>query len=173
MAVTSDSYEAKVSEAAVALLAACATFQSITGVASTALAKGMILEDWAGCDDAAAGLNFKASNNAALSIAATFAAVRVTEVLTEQRAQGTWGRRGTVLVAIFLKGTTSDTPPEAFRRARNAQGAIRSEMEAQIGGAATFAWADIRGEQIVQDDDTGAMRGFYQIPLTIEWKDIP
>ena len=173
MPVTADSYESKVSEAAVTLLAACAAFQTLTGTASTAAAKGKILEDWAGRDDSAAAVTFRASDGTALSIAATFAAVRVTDTQTEQRAQGTWGRSGTCLAVLFLKGDTADTPGEAFRRARNAQGSIRAQMEAQIGGAATFAWADIRTEQIVQDDDTGCFRGFYQIPLTIEWKDVP
>jgi len=173
MPVTADSYESKVSEAAVALLAACAAFRTLTGTATTAAAKGRVLEDWAGRDDAPGGVDFRASDGSALSINATFAAVRVTDTQSEQRAHGTWGRRGTVLVVIFMKGTATDTPAEAFRRARNAQGAIRAEMEAQIGGAATFAWAEIRTEQIVQDDDTGCFRGFYQIPLTIEWRDCP
>lgn len=173
MPVTHDSYESKVSEAAVALLAGCASFRTLTGSASVAAAKGKILEDWGGRDDSAAGLNFRASDGTSLSIAATFAAVRVTDTQTEQRAQGTWGRRGTVLAVVFLRGESTDAPGEAFRRARNAQGSIRAEMEAQIGGATTFAWADIRAEQIVQDDDTGCFRNFYQIPLSIEWRDVP
>lgn len=173
MPVTADSYESKVSEAAVALLAACAAFQTLTGTVTTAAAKGKILEDWAGRDDSGAATEFKASDGTTLSIAATFAAVRVTDTQTEQRAQGTWGRSGTVLAVVFLKGTPADSPSESFRRARNAQGSIRAQMEAQIGGATTFAWADIRTEQIVQDDDIGCFRGFYQIPLTIEWRDVP
>ena len=73
----------------------------------------------------------------------------------------------------LLLGRTKLRRGRRRTRLRNAQGSIRAQMEAQIGGAATFAWADIRTEQIVQDDDTGCFRGFYQIPLTIEWKDGP
>ena len=173
MPVTSDSYDAKVSEAVVNLVAGSAAFRTMVSAANPTAALSFIVEDWSGIDDDAPSGAPKASNGTTLVITNGYAVVRVSELLTERRALGTFGRSGTVDVAIMVPTTAADTPAENFRRARNAQGTIREQIQAQIGGATTLLWADVRADPIQQMDDTTAMRGFYFCPIIIDWSDLP
>jgi hypothetical protein len=173
MTVTSDSYEAKVSEAAVLLLATCATFQTLTATVTPTAAKAFIVEDWSGTQDDGSGTAFKACDGSTINDAGLWAYVRTLGTTTEQRAMNTWGQSGAVLFLISVPIQSADTPSEVVRRARNAQGSIKAEMRAQIGGATTFAWADFETPEVVIGDDTGSGRGSVTITVEMTWRDIP
>jgi len=173
MPVTSDSYESKVSAAAVALIAGSATFQAITAAANATAAKAFIVEDWSGVDDARPNAQPKASDGTTLVITNGWAVVRLESSATEHRAFNTYGRSGTIDCGIMIPTTAADNPAERFRRARNAQGLIRAEMQAQLGATDTFASADIRTEPVVLMDETGALRDHFLCPIIIDWRDLP
>lgn len=174
MPVTSDSYEAKVSAAVVDLVAGSAAFRTIVNAMNATAAKAFIVEDWSGVnDDVPTAGTPKASNGSTLVVTNGWATVRLLELLTEQRAFGTYGHTGSVAVAILLPTTGGDNPAEQFRRARNAQGTIRAQIQAQIGGASTLLQANVRAEEVVLLDDTDALRGHFFCPLIIDWSDLP
>lgn len=173
MPVTSDSYEAKVSEAAVNLLAGCATWQTLTSTANATAAKAYIVEDWSGNEDAGNSTTLKAVDGSTINDAGIWAYVRVLGTQTEQRAFNTWGRSGSVLFFISLPIQSGDTPPEVVRRARNAQGSLRANMETAIGGGSTFCWADFTTPELSIADDTASSRGSVLINIEMAWRDLP
>jgi hypothetical protein len=167
MTVTADSYEAKVSEATVAMVAGSSTFRTLVAAADAAEAKGFIVEDVAGRAN-------KASNGGALNIAGHYAIVAAGPLESELRAVNTYGRSGTVEVLLHFLVTAAEDPDDQFRAARNAQGLLKADMEALFGTANTYLTAGtIQSGQIELAEGTGANRLHLLCPLNISWRDVP
>lgn len=166
MHVTADSYDARVSAAAVTMLAASATFRTLVAAADAAAAQAFIIED-------DSGRELRAVNNAAIDLTKAFAVVRLGPVQSELRAVNTWGRSGDGEILLFIPVVTADTPAEQFRRARNAQGLIRADIEAQFGTAGALTAGTFTTERIELGDETTANRLRLIAPLTFSWRDCP
>lgn len=173
MAVSASSYEAKASSAAVDLLAGSSTFQALVGAINATAAKAFIVEDYSGSADAGSGDTFLAVDGTAVDYTATWAYVRLLGTETEQRAFQTRGRSGSVLFFLNLPVDATDTPAEQFRRARNAQGDIRADMETAIGGASTFLWADFATPEVIKCDPSDDLPESFEIQIEMSWRDLP
>lgn len=166
MPVTADSYDARVSAAVVTMLAASATFQALVAAANAAAARPFIIED-------DSGRELKGVDGAAIDLTKAFAVVRLGPVQSELRAANTWGRSGDGEILLFVPVVTGDTPAEQFRRARNAQGLIRADIEAQFGTAGALTAGTFVSERIELGDETTANRLRLIAPLTLSWRDCP
>ena len=100
MAISASSYEAKVSEAVVAMIAASAAFQAAVGVANATAARSFIVED-------SGGRESKAVDGTAVSLATTCALISMGAMQSELRAVNTYGRSGEVAVMISMPVTTA------------------------------------------------------------------
>lgn len=172
MPVAPISYEAQVSAALVAMIAASASWQAACGVATATLARACIIEDDAGLRRASLNVD-----GTALDTARIWAAVRVGTAKTTLRAWQTYGRSGEAQILIVAPKIPGDTPADAERRARNLAGAIRDDINAQwgqvVGGTPTPAAGDCDVAAPVLADDTGPLAGSILIHLDISWRDIP
>ena len=169
MTVLSTSYDAKVSAAICAMLAACAAFQTAMGKANATVALDVIVEDDAGHDPAGK----QATSGATLSVAGSWAVVRLGPTRTVDRAAYTWGREGTAQIMIVLRPTAGDIPSEVIRRARNLQGDTRDQFEAQFGGVGKIAAGTIEAGPIAIDDTLGVLQNAALIPFNLSWRDLP
>jgi hypothetical protein len=172
MTVASSSYEAKVSEAIVALLTTSTNFQGMVGAANATLAKNFTIEDDGGDDQDADG-KFMSTGGVAIDPALNWAMIRCAAARRVERAWLTWGWEGDATIMLVMHPIGGDTAPETIRRARNYQGLIRVEMENQIGGATTFGYATFSPEEITVSDEIGANAGAILIPIKLTWRDIP
>ena len=141
------SYEAKVVGNGVAMLAGCAAFRTLVGAADATGAKGFILESWGGDHVINAngdGNTATACDGSTVDLSAAFGSVHCERVPAELIGVGVYSRSGEVQILIELpEPPPGETPGETMRRARNLGGALRHQMEAQLGGADAFAVASI------------------------------
>ena len=166
MTVTATSYEAQVSAALVAMLAASSTFTTAGG------SRSLIAEDDGGLARAP-----KNCDGGTLVITGLWAVVRVTECVTALRALGTYGHEGKAQVLIVLPRNASESHTDWIRRARNMGGGVRDDMNAMWGTVVatvpTPASAEITTSEPMVADDTSALAGSCFVHLEISWKDIP
>ncbi len=166
MTVLPTSYEANVSAALVQALADAATFQATASAANATMAKAAIVED-------DAGDSLKAVDGSNLDITRFWGLVRMGPTNRVDRAARTWGYEGTATIALIFWPDATDTPSEAIRRARNVGGAIASELQAQIGGAARLCYATFEIGEIAVCDEVGPEQGALIIPIAVTWRDLP
>lgn len=152
MPVTSDSYEAKVIDYVAAMVAASATFQTLTGAANAAAARAFVIETEKGSAQAK-----------------PYALVHSEQFADERLAHGVYGHRGEVIVVIHTTNTGSDSAPEVHRRLRNTAGSIKAEMLALVGTTGYLSNCTIDVDGPVRKDETGADAGTAQILLTLKW----
>ena len=172
MPVTPTSYEAQVSTALVNMLAATAAFQLATGAADATAARAFIVED-----DAGLAREGKCVDGSALDLTKCWAAVRVTECRTVDRAADTYGHEGDAQILLVVPPLANETKTEYLRRGRNLGGGVRDQLTAQFGqtvnGAPTPLGATITTPPPVISDETGPLQGQLLIPLDISYRDIP
>jgi hypothetical protein len=166
MPVTADSYEAKAIEIAADMLARSASFRAAVGVPGSdataiAAAKAFIVESHSGAEvDGETGIG-KAMDGSDLDLSvAPYAVIGLDPGLdVDAGAVGypdyTVGVLARLVLALAAAGLT---PAENTRAAWNLTGAIRAEMQAQVGGGTAFADAEVSsaglaiGEQGVHRD---------------------
>lgn len=167
MTVTADSYEAKVSEAIVQMLADCAKFQTIVGASDATAAKSFIIED-------DAGETSLAVDGSQIDVSCAFGVVRLGETRRVDRAHLTWGREGDATIILAFKPETNDEPNVAFRRARNSAGTICAELQALVSAAATrLPYATFNLTDVVMADEVGALANSFVASIAVTWRDIP
>lgn len=167
MTVTSDSYESKVSEAVVAMLANSATFRTLVGAGSAAAALAFIVEDIGGKDG-------KAIDGTVISLAGNYAICGIGPVEEELRAVNTYGHSGVAGVKIMFAVDLTEDPDDRFRAGRNTQGKIKEEMRALFGTSNSYLTAGtIVSEQIELTEATGKNRFHLNLNLVINWRDVP
>ena len=172
MPVTADSYEAKVVEFAITMLAGSATFRALVGAATPALAKAFIIESWGGNPPNTGGRGkFTATENSQKTFAPPFALVHASEMDTELAGTTSYDYSGTVAIEIHMpRQTGSDTPPETFRRGRNTMGAIRDEIAAQFGATNCLATGSTSSAGPTLPDQTAADGNALIGDITINWQ---
>ena len=171
MAVAYDSYEAKVLELAIAMLAGSSTFQTLTSTASVAAAKAYIVESFGGdLRDLTAQKTVKTIDGTVRAWGAPLAIVHLEEMTAEPVAHLTYDYSGVVATILNLPRTDADAPAEHFRRARNTLGGIRTDMQALVGTAGHLAEAHISSEGPIIPDISGPNAAFLQGQLLIDWR---
>jgi hypothetical protein len=173
MAATS--YEAKVMAAAVLMLCSCAAFRTLVGAANVAEAMAYVIKSWGG--------DAKRTNNVAKATFADgitralptiYAIIDLAEngLETEEVGVSSDDYRGSVMITIYVprKASAAETAPDAIERARNAQGAIRTEYRAQFGSANCLARCSrFAAPAVLPPDAEGADADSIQIPLDFDW----
>lgn len=156
MPVTADSYEAKAIEIAANMLAASASFRAAVGAATAAAAKAFIIETDSGVEvDGKTGIG-TAMDGSDIDIAAPPYAVLGLEpgVEVDAGAVGYPDYTTSILVRLVLARVgAGQTPAEGARAAWNLAGAVRAEMQAQVGGGTAFADAEISSAGLALDED--------------------
>ena len=174
MTVPATSYEAQVSAALIAMLAASATFQAACGVSTVAAARQRLVEDDAGRKRSPGPTHV---DGGPLDLTRLWAAVRVGMSKTTLRAWQTYGRSGDAQILIVQPRVPAETATDADRRARNLAGVIRDEFNALWGqvvsGTPTPAAGDVEVAAPVIADETDILAGSILIHLDISWRDIP
>jgi hypothetical protein len=172
MPIAATSYEAQVSAAMLNMLAASATFQTLTGAASAAAARAFLIED-----DGGQITQGKACDGTALNAGVTYFVVRTGPLRRVDRAFNTYGAEGEVGILGVLARIGNESDTDALRRARNAQGGIRADLEAMFGtivnGAAALVAGRFDGPPPEITDTTGPLRGRIYLFLDLAWRDIP
>lgn len=157
MPVTSDVRETKMAEALVNCLAACAAWRTQVGAADATAAKAFIVEQFGG----RRGDGFVAVDGTTLDTAGSWAMVKVGAFRSERRAHDSYGWSCDAEIILNVPVVTADTAPEQLRRARNLQGAVRGQMQAQWGSTSPHT-APVAGEiepqPVIISDDTGKNR---------------
>lgn len=166
MPVTSTSYEAQVSAALVAMLAGSATFRALVGAADSTAARAFIVEDFGGEE-------LRAVDGSTINTAGSWATVRLLKTRRVERALYTFGHEGDALVAIHCAAVANDTPAEAMRRARNAQGTIAADMTALLGTVGALLFALFDPDEVILTSATGAEAGVHFCPIAASWRDVP
>lgn len=171
--VASTSYDAKVSEALVQMLADCAAFRTLVGAANATAAKSFIVED-SGGDPAEIA---KASDGVALNCATgSYAVVRLGTVdRVDRGAFLTFGHEGNdTEIDIIIRPTPGDVAPDAFRRARNVVGDIAEQLQALFGAsAARICWGVVASPSPISTDSIHSLQGAFFNRLPVKWRDIP
>jgi hypothetical protein len=174
MPVTADSYEAKVMERALFMLCSCASFRSAIGAATAELAKAYVIESWGG--DAKRHQNVAKmtfADGVSRALPETYAIIDMAEdgLDTEEVGVSSDDYRGTVMMTIYVpRKVGTETAPESMRRARNLQGAIRSEYRAQFGADNCLArHSRFSAPAVLPPDAEGPEADLIQIPLDFDW----
>jgi hypothetical protein len=158
MSVAYSSYEAKVVENAISMLAGCADFRTLVNAADATAAKHFIIESWGGDFVAQAngdGNEATSCDGTPIDINQPFAIVHCERLSSELAGVGVYGRSGDVSILIELPPPPDgESPGETLRRARNL-GIIRDQLEAQLGGAGAFAVASIDFDGATIADNPG------------------
>lgn len=170
MPETPTSYEALVVAYAIEQLAACATFQTLTGTASAAAAKARIVDGWGGWPADNAGRD-KATNalGDVIALEAPFAEAHSTAFDRQQVALAEYGHRGEVTILVVAAAGADELPPDVMRRGRNLAGAIAAEFQAQFGTVGRLLAGDVRVEGPSAPDETFRTFDFL---LTVAWRDV-
>lgn len=167
MTLESSSYEAKVSEALVQMLADSETFQDMVEAGSNSSAKSFIIE-------ADGGEEALSVNDHAISMEGNFGVVGLGETERVDRAFQTWGYQGEANILLVFRAKNNDTPAEAMRRARNVTGKISDELQALVGASdSRFCYARFGIGEIMLADETGALKGAHLCHIPVFWRDIP
>lgn len=167
MTITSDSYEAKVSEALVQMLADCVAFQQLVEQPDENAAKSFIVED-------SAGEQSLAVNGTTLDPENSWAVVRLTDSRIVDRAFHTWGHEGDAEIFMCIRSLGNETETEAIRRARNFAGLITAELRTLVGAsAARLAYATFMPSSPLLAEETGALRQSYLVTIAVAWRDLP
>ncbi len=173
MTVTASGRESLISQALYLMLANCAEVQTLTSTVTAAAALAFIVEDYGG-EKGDGG--FKAVDGTTLDPDHTFFTVRLLEVTSEKRARDTYGWSAQAEIIINLLVTAADAPAEKLRRVRNSQGAIRAQLEAQIGSTSPIT-AILTGifssEPVYLADVTTANRLHLIAPISAAIGDLP
>ena len=172
MTVPATSYEALVSAAAVNMLAASTTVQTLAGVGTAAAARAFIVED-----DGGQITQGKSCDGAPLNPVVSYFVVRAGPLRRVDRALNTYGAGGDVGILGVLTRIGNESDSDALRRARNLQGNIRAELEALFGttvnGTAAFVAGLFDAPPPEICDTTGPLRGRIYLFLDLVWRDIP
>lgn len=156
MPVTADSYEAKAIEIAANMLAASASFRAAVGAATAAAAKAFIVETNSGAEvDGETGIG-KAMDGSDIDLVEPPYAILGLEpgLDVDAGAVGYPDYTINVLLRLVMPRTaTGQTPAESARAAWNLTGAVRAEMQAQVGGGTAFADAEVSSAGLAMDQD--------------------
>ncbi len=173
MTVTATGRESLISQALYQMLASCAEVQTLVGAVSWTAALSFIVEDYGGEHHNG---GFKAVNGATLDPDSIWFTTRLLEVAAQKRARDTYGWTAQAEIVMNLPVETADTPVEKLRRARNSQGTIRAQLEAQIGSTAPITCilsAEFKTEPVYLADDTSANRLHLIAPISASIGDLP
>lgn len=171
MPVTADSYEAQAVERGIAMLANSSTFQALVGAANATQAKAKIIESWGGNPGRTGGKGkATATDGTQFTLTAPFAVVHQSELDTELGGVASIDYAGSIGIALHLARVTStDSPPETFRRGRNTIGAIRAELQALFGGANYLATGTARSAGPTLPEDSGADGAELIGEIILDW----
>lgn len=166
MPVTADSYEAKAIEIAADMLARSASFRAAVGVAGSdataiAAAKAFIVETSSGneSDGAAAskatGIGTAMDGSDLVIAQAPYAEIGLDPGLdVDAGAVGYPDYTVTVLIRLVMKRfVTGQRIQETARAAWNLTGAVRAELQAQVGGGTAFCDAEVSSAGLAMDQD--------------------
>lgn len=173
MSVTASGRESLISQALYQMLANCAEVQTLTGTATYTAALAFIIEDYGGEADNG---GFKAVNGATINPDGTFLVVRLLNTPAHKRARDTYGWSAQAELILNLLVTDADQPAEKLRRARNSQGAIRAQLEAQLGATTPFTCilsGEFESEPIFLADVITANRLHLVAPISVSIGDLP
>ncbi len=173
MTVLASGRESLISEALYRMLANCAEVQTLTTTASWTAALAFIIEDYGGERD---NDGFKAVDGSTIIPEDIFFTVRLLGAPVEKRARDTYGWSAQAEIILNLPVEDDDLPAEKLRRARNSQGAIRSQLEEQIGSSSPFTCI-LSGlfdtEPVFLADVTTANRLHLIAPISVSIGDLP
>lgn len=161
MPVTADSYEAKAIEIAANMLAASASFRAAVGAANPTAAKAFIVETSSGneSDGAAAskatGIGTAMDGSDLVIAQAPYAEIGLDPGLdVDAGAVGYPDYTVTVLIRLVMKRfVTGQRIQETARAAWNLTGAVRAELQAQVGGGTAFCDAEVSSAGLAMDQD--------------------
>lgn len=169
MPVTADSYEAKAIAIAADMLAASASFRTAVGAATAAAAKAFIVETHSGAEvDGETGIG-TAMDGSDLNLSeAPYAVIGLDPGLdVDAGVLGYPDFTVSVLVRLVMAlSAIGQTPAETTRAAWNLTGAVRAEIQAQVGGGTAFADAEVSSAGLAIGED-GIHRDHIVAQLTI------
>lgn len=169
MTVSYTSYEAKVIEAAITMLADSTTFRTMVGAASPTEAKSKIIETDGGDPSESGQGKATACDGTTFTVkGSSYAQVACMSFPTDSPVLGWTKRDGEVMIGLIMLETAGDKPPERMRRAANVFGAIRDEIEAQAGGVGVL---NAIPSLVIRPlpDLTSGKRATLQATITIPW----
>jgi hypothetical protein len=170
MAVTYDSYEAKLIQAAILMLASSTTFQSLVGAGDVTAARGRIAELDSG-DPAEVGEGKgMACTGGLFDLDQAHAGVGEIEFPIDNRFFGHEARSGTIRACVLIPPTSGDLVCERYRRALNLAGGIRSDMAALRGQAGMLADYAVTCDLAVLLDAGDRASGWHLATITITWR---
>lgn len=156
MPVTADSYESKAIAIAADMLAASASFCAAVGALTATEAKSFIVETHSGAEiDGETGIG-KAMDGSDIDLTLPPYAIIGLEPGVEVDA-GVVGYPdytiGILVRLVMVRSASGQTPAENTRAAWNLTGAVRAEMQAQVGGGTAFADAEVSSAGLAMDQD--------------------
>lgn len=173
MTVSASGRESLISQALYLMLANCAEVQTLTGAANRTAALSFIIEDYGGEQD---NEGFKAVDGATLNPDLSFFTVRLLNVQVDKRARDTYGWTAEAEIVLNMVVTAADAPAEKLRRVRNSQGAIRAQLEAQIGSTTPITCilsGLFNSDPVYLADVTTANRLHLIAPISVSIGDLP
>lgn len=180
--ISPTSYEAYVFDAVITMLAASATFRTLVGAVDSAGARKFIVESDGGTDldnlavenRRTGKLRITACDDSTFQVKTpldqAFAKIHSDEPdQPYELAVGYFGHKGTMMIGVVVPFTASDSAPSRLRREKNRMGAIKTEMEAQIGSANCLQRCTITAKGPAIGGDTGVWRESMTFGFSIEW----
>lgn len=152
MPVTPDSYEAQAIAIAADMLAASASFRAAVGAATTAAAKARIVETHSGAEVDGKTSIGKAMDGSDIDLAEPVYAIIGMEPGLDVDAGAVGYPDYAINILVRLITSRLGTWPPT-RAAWNLTGAVRAEMQAQVGGGTAFADAEISSAGLAMDQD--------------------
>lgn len=169
MPVTYDSYEAKVIEAGILMLANSQTFQALVGAIDVDTARDRIAEVDSG-DPAEVGEGKgMACTGALFDLESAHASLGEIEFPVDRRFASHEARTGTVRAAILIPPDPAHAVCERYRHAMNIAGGIRADLVAQRGQPQCFADFAIDAQLAVLVDAGDRATGWHCAIITTTW----
>lgn len=174
---TYDSYEAKVAETTVALVAQSATFQTLVGAINATAARAFIVENEGGLQSENADPDGKdqaiAVDGTAIDTKTAHAFVDAGEVNQEPGVVFSYRpHNGLAIVRIVIPATANDEPSWRRRRVLNTLGGIKADMVAVQGTGSYFINMGIETVITRTADDGDSRQKTEEGELLITWSDL-
>ena len=173
-ATTPTSYEASTIDLAIEMLAQSATFRTLVGAASAALARGYIVNGWGGDPVTAGGKGKTTMADGSVITRPNKYAIVAPAPDTFRRVQiglREWSHSGQIRIVVQDELLPSESAEAVTVRGRNTMGEIATELEAQFGTAGRLLGGDLSPSGPSLPDMTGSKRGTYDFMITIDWRD--
>ncbi len=173
-ATTPTGYEAATLDLAIEMLAQSATFRTLVGAATPALARGFIVNGWGGDPVTANGKGKTTMADGGVITRPTKYAIVAAVPDTFRRTQiglREWSHSGQIRIVVQDELQANESAESITVRGRNNMGAIATEIEAQFGTAGRLLGGDLLTSGPSLPDATGSKRGTYDFMITIDWRD--